>query len=146
MQVLTLAVIGQDLDEATLGNPPARTFVDHALQFDLERRQARNPLLDLSEPGAGNHVGCCTGLIGVILKGEQGADRVYLKPELAGMADERQTAQVASVVEPAVALGARRCWEKPNLLVVPDRRHLHAAAPGGFPDGYVLSLHERLIL
>jgi hypothetical protein len=63
MQVLTLAVVGQNLDDATLGNSPARTFVDHALQFDLERRQARNPLLDLSEPGAGNQIGRCTGLI-----------------------------------------------------------------------------------
>lgn len=108
MQVLTLAVVGQDLDDATLGIPPARTFADHALQFDLERRQARDPLLDLSEPGAGNQIGRCTGLIGIILKSEQGPDRVHLKPELAGMADERQPAQVAGVVEPAVALGARR--------------------------------------
>ncbi len=38
MQVLTLAVVGQDLDDATFGNPPARTFADHPLQFGFERR------------------------------------------------------------------------------------------------------------
>jgi hypothetical protein len=103
-----LAMIGQDFDDAAVGHSPTSALADHAFKLSLERGKARNPLLHFGQTGARNLVGRCTGLVGMILERKQGADRVDLEPQLAGMADEHQPAQIAGIVETAIALGARQ--------------------------------------
>lgn len=127
-----VAAVRQRLDDPALGYAPARALVHHALELGLERAETGDPGLHLGEPRAGDRVGRRTGLGGVILKPKQGADCLHLEPQLARVANERQASEVGGIVEPPVACRPGWRGQEPDLLIVADGRHLHAAPLSSF--------------
>jgi len=90
---------------------PVAASVHHQFQIDLQSGQTADALLDLREAGFGDHVGGRARLAGIILQGEQGADRLDFKSQLPRMADEHQTAQIGVPIVTAIALTAERGWQ-----------------------------------
>ena len=125
--VQALFVVGKDFDDAAVAHAAVPAAVDHALEFLLERVQPGDALLDFFEPGGRDGVGLCAGACRMVLEVDQGADRVDVEAEFAGMADEGEAADIGLAVEAAVAVGPRRLGQQSDLLVVADRRNLDAA-------------------
>jgi hypothetical protein len=92
---------------------------------------AVNGLKMLADKG----VDLSAGVLGLVLQGEQGADGLDLKTQLASVPDEDEAADVTVAVTATVASGSRQGWQEANLLVVTDCRHLEAGAPGNLADG-----------
>lgn len=108
MGVLALAVVGEHLDHSARGYPAVPASLDHHFQLGFEGGQATQALLDFGEPGLGDHIGRAAGLVGIVLQGDQGADRLDLEAQLAGMADKGQAMKVGRLVVPTVSFAARR--------------------------------------
>ena len=118
-------VIGEDFDHVAFRDLAVTAPVDHQLQLGLEGRETANSLLDVDKAGAGDGVGCRAGLIGIVLQREQGADRVNLEFEFAGVADEDEPGYVGLGVAPLLAFAARRGGQQSDRLVKADGRRLH---------------------
>jgi hypothetical protein len=82
------------------------------------RKMIRDEGIDLSAGG-----------IGLILQGQQGADHAHLEAELAGMADECQSTDIAGAIAAAVAGRSQDFRQQPDLLVKSDSWHLDAGLP-----------------
>jgi len=69
-------MIAEDLDDAALGDLATAALSDHAFEFILERLQARDTAIDLLKLIPRDFVHLPAGLIGVVAKVQQLADRV----------------------------------------------------------------------
>jgi hypothetical protein len=130
----TPAVIGQHLDHPALVDAPLAAALDHRLQLRLERGQAADALLDVAQAGLGDRIRGGARLARVVLKGQQGPDRLGLEAQLARMAGEGEAAELVRPVLAAVAFAARRCRQQPDLLVEPDGWHFYPASAGHLAD------------
>jgi hypothetical protein len=90
----TLAMISEHLDDPALGHP-AVVASHHALQLIAQGSQAGNLVLHLGEVGLGDGVGLAAGAVGMAREAQELPDRLDLKPELAGVADEVEPANVS---------------------------------------------------
>jgi len=100
-----------------------------------KRGQPGDARLDVGEMRAGDGVCPCAGPRRVAGERDQVADRVDAEAEVAGMADEPQPAEVLRPEGPPVRSRPVRPAEQADLLVIADRRHLHAALRRRAPIG-----------
>ena len=70
----TQRMVAQDLDDMTIGNPPARALHDHTFQFYLQSRQAQNAAFHLGQLCLGDGIGGSAGLVGIVRQAEEVAD------------------------------------------------------------------------
>ena len=89
----------------------AAAGIGHARQFDPQRPQPAQLVLDERELGASQRVRLLARAIRAVGEGEQRAHRVEREAEFAGVADEVQARQVAPPIHPVAAPRARR-WRQ----------------------------------
>lgn len=124
-----IAVVGETLDDAAIGNRPCGTIGDHARKFGFEIGEAGKPPVHFRQSRPRNRVRCSTGLIGPILQGEQRADGLKIEAQFAGMPDESETPEIGIFIQPSVALRTLQGRQEADLLVIANGRHLYAAFP-----------------
>jgi len=108
-RVPTLAVVRQDLDHPAFSDAAMAASLDHHFQFRLERGQTADALLNLAKVYLGDHVGRRAWLARVVLQGQQRPYGLDPEAQFAGMANERDAAQIGSLVVATIALAASRC-------------------------------------
>lgn len=112
-----LFMIAKHLQNTALTDPPARAFVDHAVQFAFQFGQQFDTATDQSPMPARDLVDLRTRPFPLRGQFEKLPNLIHRKTELARMADEMQAALVTLRVS---ALPARRsrAWRKQPLRLV----------------------------
>lgn len=130
---LALPVVGQHLDDPALGNP-AVVAGDHGLQLIAQGRKPGDLVLHLLEMGLGDLVDLAAGAVRQPGEVEELADSVDLEAERTSVADEVEPTHITGTVPTLLPLRPDRLGQQADLLVVPDRRHLHLGLPGQFAN------------
>ena len=128
-------MVAQHLDHPAIGDRPARALHDHAFKFDLQGHQPGEAALNLGQLRARDGVGGGAGLVRIVRKAEEIADRFQRETQIAGVPDEGEPLQRLAAVEPLVAGAAFGLGQNADLLVVADRRHLHPGLRPELSDG-----------
>ena len=89
-----MAVIGQDLDHAAVGDPASLALGDHPLQLGLERDEAADATIHVRKVRARDLVGIRAGSVRVVREAQEVADGLDGKAEVARVADEAQAVEV----------------------------------------------------
>lgn len=79
-EAMSVRVIGERFDNATVGDLTATADFDHAFHFKLQRRQSSDALVDFVEVRARNRGHCITGLGWKRRQPQEVADRVLAEP------------------------------------------------------------------
>ena len=87
-QTVRMGMVGQDLDDAALGNPAVAALADHAAQLAAQGLEAGDFRLDIGKHVARYAVDLLARLIRLVDEFQQLADGVEGKAELACVADE----------------------------------------------------------
>jgi hypothetical protein len=85
---------GERLDDSAVRDSAATTSADHALEFGLKRLQPRDTALDLPKLTLGDTVCCLARSFRVICQAQEFADGFQGEPQLAAVADERQSVKM----------------------------------------------------
>ena len=131
----TQRMVAQDLDDMTIGNPPARALHDHTFKLGLQRGQARKAAFNLGQLRLRDGIGCRARLIGSVRQTEKVPDRFQREAQIARMPDEGEPFHRLAAIEPLIARAAFGFGKKANLLVIADRRNLHPGGLAQFSDG-----------
>ena len=129
------------------GNRPRShfTIVEHARKFGAKCLELRDALIDGSQMARRDFVGIFARLFWLCRQSQEFANIADVETQIAAMLDKIQSRDVGRAVSPLPALGAKRCSQQADLLVVADRRHLHAALPRQFSDRNVHFSLEPLV-
>jgi hypothetical protein len=108
MRVRALAVVGQHLDHAALAHLAVPAAGHHQRQLLPQCHQAADARVHIGQACLRNRIGGLAGLAGIVLQGEQRADRIDLEAELPGVPNEGQPPQLPLGIVPPVPLAAGR--------------------------------------
>lgn len=114
------------------------TGLYNAHQFSLQPPQPRDPIRDFDNPILRDAVRGAMGSMGCLLQRDQFGNGVEVETELPGMGDKGQLVQLGVAIAALPPARAAGIGQKTTPLIVADRRHLHARAPGERTDGMAL--------
>ena len=80
-------MIVQHLDHLAGRDPAASAFRRHPRQFGAQRLELRDLLRDVGQMTLGDRIGLAAGSVRMVGQIEQGADGVWVKPQLTRMTD-----------------------------------------------------------
>jgi len=134
-----LIVIGQNLNDPALGNPPI-VAGDHGLELAAQGGQAGDLVLHRIEMGLGDGMHLAAASVGIICQAQELPDGLDLEPELARVANEVEPAHLVCAVAPLLAFGPDGLGQEADLLLVPDGRDFDLSLPRQFANR---EIHEE---
>ena len=138
-------MVAQNLDDAAIGDTPARALHHHSFEFGSKRRQPRKAAFDFGQLRRCDGICCIAWLVWPIRQAEEVSDRFERETQISRMPDERQSFQCLLLVKPLVAGTALGLWQEPDLLIVADGRHLHSGPCTQLSNGQHQILLEAIV-
>jgi len=135
------AMVGKCADDITILDRMTMAMGDDTFQLMLELFEAGDFFAHMGEVFGGNAIRTLARHLPVLAERDQFSDGVYIEPDIAGMADESQPFEIGFFVTALVAFRAVCLADEAHLLIIADRRNLHAGTFGQFTDGQHCLLH-----
>ena len=130
MRMFAMIVVGQGLDNATLGHTSMAASVHHPLQLDAKRREPTYAAVNFAQVVAGDAVGLRAWLVGLCAHCQQFPDGLDLESQLARMTNEDETRYLGFAIPALLASAAGRRGHQGDRFIIANGGHLYARAAG----------------
>ncbi len=124
------SLLRKHTDHKRIRDPAVPVFQDHPGQLFPQSSQLRDPTIDRFQMFPCDPVDFFALLVRLTGQFDQLSDGVDFKPQFAGIAYEVQAFGVRPVVAALPTFRPRWRWQKPDALVIANRRNFHVRSTG----------------
>ncbi len=129
LTVLAPSVVSQDFYDPTSGHPLAVAIHDGS-ELVSKGYQAFDLAVHFMKMCLCNLMKITAGAVWITCETEKLPDGFDFEPEFTSMPDEVQPVDIIDIVTALLSPGSGRRGEKTDLLIIADRRYLHASPAG----------------